>query len=319
MTGLGDVLQIIHSSMQRFRTVRAVGTTDGSIWRFWWAGNDRFRFERGRNGGGFVNVRAGPKWWVLDSDGRAVTNEGDPEVGLGMQPEFGLLHTRSLLATAILEVLRDEEVAGRQAAIVRATPRRGADHWRWWGFWGATEAMEIPIDIERGVALGGFRFRVEEIFFDEEFSPDVFSRPFDDNRPVEGGHRPPREVSLEEAQRVVAFDVATPSMLPEGARLLKCFVDPAEEPDWMGLSWAIDPGHRYTVHLRQGPAVAKDAERFRGQEIIEQGVRLVVDKAESQRSLRRVFTENNAGWCEIESDLPLETVVAIALSLEVPS
>ena len=258
-------------------------------------------------------------WWVLDSDGRAHTNEGDLEVGLGMQPEFGLLHTRSLLATAILEVLRDEQVAGRHAAIVRATPRRGADHWRWWGFWDATEAMEIPVDLERGVALGGLRFRVDEISFDEEFSPDVFSRPYDDAHPVESDHRLPQEVSLEEARRAVPFEVAMPSMLPEGARLLKCFVDPADQPEWVGWSWAIDPGHRYTLHLRQGPAVTREVERFRGEEISVQGLWLAVEEAESQRPVRRLFTETHAGWCEIVSDLPLDTVVAIARSLEKPS
>lgn len=319
MTGLGEVLELIHTSPRRFRTARAIGRTDGSVWRFWWAGNDRFRFERKRDGGGFINVQAGPVWWVLDSDGQALTNDGDQNQGLGMQPEFGLLHTRSLLATAILEVLHDKQVAGRRAAIVRATPRPGADHWRWWGFWDATQPMEIPIDLERGVALGGFRFRVDEIAFDEKFSPDVFSRPYDEAHPVEHSHRPPREMSLEEARRAVPFQVVTPRLLPGGARLLKCFVDPAEQPEWVGLSWAIDPGNRYTLHLRQGPAVARDAERFRGEEVIERGLRLVVEEAESQRPLRRLFAETHAGWCELDSDLPLDTVVAIALSLEEPS
>src|ERR671919_788914 len=46
-----------------------------------------------RDDGGFVTVRAGAVWWVLDSDGQVVTNEGDPSYGLGMRPEFGLLHT----------------------------------------------------------------------------------------------------------------------------------------------------------------------------------------------------------------------------------
>lgn len=64
-------------------------------------------------------------------------------------------------SVAILEVLGDERVAGRSAVILRATPRPGAEHWRWWGFWDATEPMEIPIDRERGVALGGLGFQVD--------------------------------------------------------------------------------------------------------------------------------------------------------------
>ena len=319
MSSLGEVLELIHSSTRRFRTATAVGRTGDSVWRFWWAGNDRFRFERKRDGGGFVNVRAGQVWWVLDADGQAITNEGEPDVGLGMQPELGLLHPRSLLATAILEVLREERVAGRHAVITRATPRPDVEHWRWWGFWNATGPMEIPIDLERGVALGGFNFEVDEISFDEEFAPEVFSRPYDDAHPVEQGHRLPREMSLQEARQVAAFRIVVPRLLPDSARLLKCLLDPTEPPEWVGLSWAIDPGHRYTLHLRQGPAVAREAERFRGEEIIEQGLRLIVEEAESQRPLRRLFAATQAGWFEIDSDLPIDTVVAIALSLEEPS
>jgi hypothetical protein len=318
MGSLGDVLELIHSSAGRFRTARVVGRTGDSTWRFWWAGNDRFRFERKRDGGGFVNVRAGPVWWVLDSDGRALTNEGPPSQGLGMQPELGLLHPRSLLATAILEVLRDEGVAGRPAAIMRATPRPGASHWRWWGFWDVTEPIEIPIDLERGIVLGGFHFHIDEVAFDEEFAPELFSRPYDEGHLVEHGHRLPREMPLEEARRATLFPAFVPRLLPEGARLLRCLVDPTEPPEWLGLSWAIDPGHRYTLHVRQGPAVTRDAERFRGEEIVEQGLRLVVEDAESQRPLRRLFAETHAGWCEIDSALPFDTVVAIALSLEEP-
>jgi hypothetical protein len=316
MSSLGEVLELIHSSARRFRTSRAVGRTDDSAWRFWWAGNDRFRFERERAGGGFVNIRAGVVWWVLDADGQALTNDGDPDVGLGMQPEFGLLHTRSLLASAILDVLRDEHVAGRPAAIVRATPRSGASHWRWWGFWDASEPVEIPIDLERGVALGGVHFRVDEITFDEEFSPEVFSRPYDDAHPVEHRHRAPHAISLEAARRAAPFPVLMPRSLPEGARLLRCLVDPAEQPEWVGLSWAIDPGHRYTLHLRQGPAVAREADRFRGEEIMGQGVRLLAEDAATRSTLHRMFAETHGGWCELDSDLPRETVMAIALSLE---
>jgi hypothetical protein len=316
MTTLGEVLELIHSSPARFRTARATGRTGDSSWRLWWAGNSRVRFERRRDEGGFVHVRAGPVWWMLDSDGQAHTNDGDPEFGMGMEPEFGLLHTRSLLASALLEVLGDEVVAGRSAVIIRATPRLGADYWRWWGFWGSDQPVEIPIDVERGVALGGFRFHVDEIAFDEEFGPDVFSRPFaDTRRPVEGVPEPPRVMSLEEARRAAGFSIVIPRVLPDGARLVRCVVDRAAPPEWVGLSWAIDPGHLYTLHLRQGPAVTSEAERFRGEEIVEQGVRLVAEPTEPQRALRRMFAETQTGWCEIDSDLPLDTVAAIARSL----
>jgi hypothetical protein len=177
--------------------------------------------------------------------------------------------------------------------------------------------MEIPIDLERGVALGGFRSEVDEIAFDEEFGPEVFSRPWaQDRHPVQHGLEIPREASLEEARQAAPFRVVLPEMLPEGARLLKCLVDPTEPSGWVGLSWAIDPGHRYTLRLRQGPAVSRAGERFRGEEIVEQGVRLLIDDAATQRHLRTLFAETEVGWYEIDSDLPLDTVIAIARSLK---
>lgn len=315
MSRLGDVLELIHSSVWRFDTASVVGRSGDSTWRFWWAGNDRFRFERKREGSGFVNVRDGANWWVLDSDGRASTNEGAADYGLSMQPEMGLLHPRSLLAAAILQVGRNEQVAGRPAVVMQATPRPDAGEWRWWGFWDATEPVEIAIDLERGVALSSFHFQVDAITFDEALGAEVFSRPYDDNHPVEHGELHPLEMSLEQARRRAPFPVPVPEVLPEGARLLKCLVDPAEPTEWVGLVWAIDPGYRYRLNVRLGPAVARDAERFRGQEFIEHGLRLIVEQAEPQDS-HRLFAETRAGWCEIDSDLPMEAVVTIALSIE---
>jgi hypothetical protein len=318
---LADVLELIHSSRQRFRTARARGhTDDDSAWRLWWEGDDRFRFERGRAGRGSIGVRAGSVWWALDADGRAYTNEGNPEGGLGMQPEFALLHTRSLLASAILEEVGEAQVARRRAAILRATPRPGAEHWRWWGFWDSTEPIEIPIDLERGVALGGSRFRVEEIAFDEHFAPEVFSRPYPDtHQPVERGLRA-RQMALEEARREAPFPLVLPKLLPEAARLLRCLVEPADPPQWVGLWWAIDPGHRHTLGLRQGPAVEREAERFRGEEIVEQDMRLLIEElGPGAHRAHTVFVCAGGTWFEIHSDLPREITLAVARSLKEPA
>jgi hypothetical protein len=62
--------------------------------------------------------------------------------------------------------------------------------------------------------------------------------------------------------------------------------------------------------------VKRDAERFRGEEIVEPGVRLLVEDAATQRHLRTLFAETDVGWYEIDSDLPLDTVMAIARSLK---
>jgi hypothetical protein len=317
MQRLGDVLKLIHSSRQRLRTARAAGRTNNTGWRLWWAGDDHFRFERDREGGGFINVRAGPLWWVLEANGEAHTNEGDPNLGLGMQPEVGLLHPRSLLASAVLEILREDRVAGRPAVFLRATPRPGDHHWRWWGLRGSPEPVEVPIDLERGVALGGFHFQVEEIAFDQEFPPEVFSRPYpEDLRRVHRGLERPREMSLEEVRGAVGFPILLPASLPQGARLLRCLVDPTDPPEWVGLSWAIDPGHRFALHIRQGPAVAREATRIRGRETVREGARLLVEEGGNEpfRS-HRVLVERHGAWVEVDSDLPLDTIIGIALSV----
>jgi hypothetical protein len=318
MTRLEDVLELIYSSRRKFRTARAAGRTYETPWRLWWAGDAYFRFESDAEGGGSVNVRAGSTWWVLEADGEAHTNDGDAHLRLGMAPEFGLLHTRSLLGSAVLEILREEQVAGRPAVILRATPRPEADHWRWWGFRDATELIEVRLDLERGVALGGFSSQVDEIAFDEDFPPQVFSRPYpEDFRRVHRGIERPQEMSLEEARRSVSFPVLLPTSLPHGSRLLRCLVDPGDPPEWVGLTWAIDPGHRFALHIRQGPAVAREATRLRGQEIVREDARILVEEVgvEPVRS-HRVLVERLGAWVEVNSDLPRDVVIDIAASIK---
>ncbi|MGQ0668844.1 MAG: hypothetical protein ACT4PO_04085 [Actinomycetota bacterium] len=317
MRRFGDVLELIHSSCRRFRTVRASGRTNERRWRLWWAGDDRFRFESPSGGARQITVRAGDVWWALGPDGEAHTNDGDPNLGIGMQPEFALLHTRSLLAASLLEIVRDQRVAGRPAVVLLARPRPGAD-WRWWGFWGSTDPIEVPIDLERGVALAGLRSRFDEVAFDEELPAGLFARPYAaGHRPVRSGIAQPREVSMEEARRAVDFPVLLPRVLPEGARLLRCLVDADDPPGWVGVFWAVDPGHRYAINLRQGPAVAREAAHFRSREIRREGRRLLVEEIGSDhyRSYT-VLAERGSQWVEIHSELPLDAVIAIALSVE---
>jgi hypothetical protein len=107
-----------------------------------------------------------------------------------------------------------------------------------------------------------------------------------------------------------------PRVLPEGARLLRCLVDPEEPPEWVGLLWAIDPGATFTLRLRQGPVVATEADRFRDKEITEQGVRFRVEGAAGEHALLRMFAETNGDWYEVDSDLSLETIATIVNSLE---
>lgn len=320
MARLGDVLTLVHSSRGRFRTARVAGRTAGQAWRLWWAGDDRFRFESDREGGGHVAVRAGPVWWIAEANGEAQTNDGDPDFRLGMAPEFGLLHTRSLLASAVLEVLGEERVAGRDAVVLRATPRPGAGHWRWWGFWRSTKPIEVPIDAERGVALGGLGFQVEQVAFDEAFPPGTFSQPYPTHLPrVRRGPNqpPPRELPLEEARRAVGFPVLLPGALPAGARFARCLLDSKEPPEWVGVSWAIDPGYQAALHLRQGPAVAREAAGVRAREIVGAGTRLLVEETGADPPLvRRVLAQHGGRWIEVDgTNLTLDAIVAVAVSV----
>src|SRR5918999_4749984 len=111
MVSLSDVLEVIHSSPRRFRTARIMGRTDRSQWRLWWSDHDHYRFEAHSSDGIHVSICNGPRWWTVDPRGEAHTNEGEPEVGLGTPPEVGLLHTRSLLAAAILDVVGETKIA----------------------------------------------------------------------------------------------------------------------------------------------------------------------------------------------------------------
>jgi hypothetical protein len=122
---------------------------------------------------------------------------------------------------------------------------------------------------------------------------------------------------MEEAHQTAPFPIVMPKVLPSGARLLKCLVEPEYPPQWVGITWAIDPGHSYTLGLRQGPAVARDAERFRGDEIVEEDLRLLIEESgpESHRS-RTLLMQLGDACFELYSDLPRDTLVAVARSLK---
>jgi hypothetical protein len=312
MVQLGEVLEVIHSSRHRFRTARASGTTNGSGWRLWWAGDDHFRYE---HAGGSVQVRAGPVWWLVDRDGEAHTNEGDPASRLSMQSEFRLLHTRNLLSEAILEVIREDHVLGRRAAVIRAEPRSDRAHGRWWGFWKDLESIELPIDLERGVVLGGLGITLEEIAFDEDFSTEVFARPYPEGQRAKRSLQVPVEVTMEDAMGA-PFAVSYPRWLPEGARLIKCMMDETQPPQWVGFSWAIDPGYLHHLHIRQGPALSDDAQQTGGEEILEGNLRIRVVRTEMGPSqLNDILVAVDDDWIEIHSDLPVETLLQVARSL----
>jgi hypothetical protein len=148
VTQLAVVLEAIHTSRRRFRTVRAAGVSRGRVWHMWWAGPKHIRTEEERDDGVHVIVQAGDRWWIREPNGKGHTNEGDPNVGVGFGPGPELLHPRPLLGSTVLEYLHEAEIAGRRAAILRARPypRRGGVAW-----WGSRRPFQVAIDLESGV------------------------------------------------------------------------------------------------------------------------------------------------------------------------
>ena len=315
MISLGELLDLIYSSRQRFRTVRAAGSSNGAAWRLWWAGDDHFRYE----GEGSVQVQAGGNWWLVDRDGRAHTNAGDPKSHLSAPSALRILHTPSLLSEMVLEVTVEEIVVGRRAVAVRAEPRPGRSPGRWSWFWKESVPVELSIYLERGVALGGPGLSLEEIAFDEDFDAELFARPYPDEHPVIRPSDPPLEVEIEEALGA-PFPVLFPRWLPDGARLVKCMMDRAQPPEWVAFSWAIDPGYLHHLDIRQGPAIGEDALRTYEEEFTDGRLKVkVAGRGPGRPQSNAILVGVDEVWAEIYSDLPMEDLMRIARSLEAAS
>jgi hypothetical protein len=313
VTALADVLEAIHNSRRRLRTVRAAGLFNDRGWRMWWAGPKHVRTEEERDDGVQIIVQAGDQWWIREPSGKGHTNEGDPNVGVGFGPGLDLLHSRPLLGSTVLEYLHEEEIAGRRAAVLRARPhpRRGGVEW-----WGSRRPFRVAIDLERGILLRARRIEVTEVAFDEDLETSVFTSPLLADQPLESTARRSREVPCEEAGAVVGFPVRLPRFLPEGARLIRCLVSPNDPPGWIGHSWTIDPGGRYRLSIRQGPDLAERAGQHGGGIVTREGVAFQVEEYRgSGFRTENVAFELDGTWFEISSDLPLETILDIAMSI----
>jgi len=152
--------------------------------------------------------------------------------------------------------------------------------------------------------------------FDEELEPSVFASPLSSEQPVESTARHPREVPWERAVTLVGFPVRLPRSLPDGARPTRCLVSPDDPPGWVGHSWTFDPGGRYRLSIRQGPDLAERAGLQNGRLVARDGVEFHVEeyRGEGFRTENVAF-ELEGTWFEISSDLPLETILDVALSI----
>jgi hypothetical protein len=155
-----------------------------------------------------------------------------------------------------------------------------------------------------------------EVAFDEDLEASIFTSPLLADQPVESTARRPREVPCEEAPVIVGFPVRLPRFLPDGARLTRCLVPPNDPPGWIGYTWTFDPGGRYRLSIRQGPDLAERAGQHSGRIITRDGVEFHVEEYQgSGFRTEDVAFELDGTWFEISSDLPLETILDIALSI----
>lgn len=312
MTALAEVLEAIHTSHQRFRSVLAAGVFKERTWDMWWAGPKHVRTEEDCDDGTRVIVQAGDRWWIREPNGEGHTNGGDPNHTVGFGPGPELLRPRPLLGSTVLEYLRMATIAGRRAAVLQARPRVDGGNRRWWG---SGDPFEVAIDLERGIVLRADGIEMTKVAFDKDLEAAVFASPLAPGRPVESSALP-RELPIEKALAIVGFPVRVPRSLPEGARLTRCLVAPNDPPGWIGLSWTFDPGGRYRLSIRQGPDVAEQAHRSGGRIVTRDAIAFHV---EEYRGLgfrtENVVVELEGAWFEISSDLPLEWILDIAMSI----
>ena len=279
------------------------------------AGRRYVRMEREDDPGALVTVRAGGLWWTLSVEGTVWTNEGDENVVADLGRELELLDPTPLLASAILRVVGDGEVAGRGVVVMEARPRPGDGVPLWWAF---TDPFEVAIDAQRGMALRRPGMEVTDVAFDEAFPKELFAAPDrGEALRMQGPPRPPRETTLQEMRRAAPFMMLLPSARPEGARLTECLLDSPDPPGWLSLTWTIDPGGRYFLRITERPDHAADAGSPDERIVTRDGARLRVQEWGGQGWRRvNVVTERHGTLAELHSDLPAETVIGVAISLK---
>ena len=173
MVGLSDVLERIHNSTSAFSRLYAQGSSRRGGWRLWWFGPRRVRAEWDREKGSSLIVVRGVDWWLLEPNGKGITNHGG-ETGIGLGPGVEVLHSRGLLSDVVLDVVREEEIAGCPGVVLTATPRPEVDHSRWWDF---REPFEVAIDLDTGLVLRTPYTEVDQVMYDGDFAAELFDEP----------------------------------------------------------------------------------------------------------------------------------------------
>ena len=331
MASLADVLVAMYGSGSSFRTLRATGVFMGRTaeehHRLWVSRPDRIRWERERVDGTLRVVQNGDSWWLLDpTSGEIHTNRGDPNHHIDHGPLVWLLDPLPLLGQTRLEVTGAAEVAGRAVALLRVHPRRAGAEVHMPGWSVGPDSLEVAIDVEHGIALrtrsADWITEFTEVAFDVEIPEETFadfagSRPLRSELPTR-----PREVSLEDVRTLARFRILLPGALPEGARFVRCMIPGEDPPDGVFLSYVVDPGARASVEIAQGPRVLEEEPSawpdWRPKPT--DGVDMLVREDRGgawHRAMALVRWDDTAAV--VSSGLPLDDVMAIALSLKEPS
>jgi hypothetical protein len=166
MSALGDVLELMHTSEQRWRSLRAEGREwrheallleafmrmvwrrrSGSVsvfggsseeaeepeetestWRLWMEGRHKVRAEFAVGHGEMVTaVVDGPTWWSWSPSNGALTNEGSENAETGLGPGTSLVHPALILPAIDLEIWGRTTRLGRSVYEVLVAPTTGDD------------------------------------------------------------------------------------------------------------------------------------------------------------------------------------------------
>jgi outer membrane lipoprotein-sorting protein len=300
MGELGEALRLMHGARGRFRTVRAtirerhdreLGSrawerfrasaegwgdfddpaeeraeelpriTDETV-RLWVEPPDRVREETQ----GDIGVRDGRRWWHYDPEDGLMSNEDDLSVGSGIAERRSvLLDPAGLLGALSFEPRGRTTVAGREAIVLRATPRAGIEHeFALHQLASGAEEYEFAVDVERGILLRAASLiedeafavhEILEIVFDEEFPPDTFMLTAPPGEVARGVWEPEaHDVTIEEAARLAPFSVWFPARVPAEWRVEVGYFPGDErhrDPAAVGIHLSrADALHRITIRQR---------------------------------------------------------------------
>ena len=300
--------------------MRATGVAGDEARRLWVQRPDRLRAEHDRTDGTSTIVRAEGGWWMWRPDHGGMWGRDD-EVSLGHEGALThLLDPTPLLGIARLEAIDEAFVLGRRAALVIAVPRNGEEVFEP-GWHVPRTGIELAIDLERGIALRAGDVRLTEVSFDEDLDAALFVLEFPpgNDAPRRSRDVPSRVVELSEASTIVDFTILVPGpVMPEGSHLVRCTL-PGEDPaDGLHLLYIVDPGAVSHIEVSQGPRVA--AEELSAwpdwQSVSRDGERLLTREDDGESWHRAMaLVERHGTAAVVRSDLPLETVIAIAASL----